>query len=136
MTDCNARNKILTAELLQQGYRYHTLRNTFSKLYRRRYGLVFKFSIGLKSLSQQGLSEPEFYSGLVYKLKKKTSSVRLTFQISSEKLSYVVALLFYVDGKQLRLCRDGPLTWPHFFLGRLSPPKRLTSTSCTYFPSN
>ena len=74
MTDCNVRNKILTAELLQQGYRYHKLRKTFSKLYRRRYGLVFIFSIGLKSLSQQGLLEPKFYSGLVYKLKKNVVS--------------------------------------------------------------
>ena len=30
-----ARNKSLTAELLQQGYRYHKLRKTFSKFYRR-----------------------------------------------------------------------------------------------------
>ena len=29
-----------------------------------------KFNVGLKSLSQQGLSEPEFYGDLVYKFKK------------------------------------------------------------------
>ena len=29
--DFNARNKSLTAKLLQQGYRYHKLRKTFSK---------------------------------------------------------------------------------------------------------
>ena len=33
----NARNKCLTAKLLQQGYRYHKLRKTFSKFYRRHY---------------------------------------------------------------------------------------------------
>ena len=32
VTDFNARNKCLTAKLLQQGYRYHKLRKTFSKL--------------------------------------------------------------------------------------------------------
>ena len=35
VTDFNARNKCLTAKLLQQGYRYHKLRKTFSKFYRR-----------------------------------------------------------------------------------------------------
>ena len=67
----NARNKSLTAKLLQQGYRYHKLRKTFSKFYRRHYELVSKFSVGLKPLLHQGLSEPEFYGDLVYKFKKK-----------------------------------------------------------------
>ena len=39
VADFNARNKSLTAELLQQGYRYHKLRKTFSKFYRRHYEL-------------------------------------------------------------------------------------------------
>ena len=46
--DFNARNKSLTAKLLQQGYRYHKLRKTFSKFYRRYYELVSKFNVGLK----------------------------------------------------------------------------------------
>ena len=60
--DFNARNKSLTAKLLQ--------RKTFSKFYRRHYELVSKFSVGLKTLLHQGLSEPEFYGDLVYKFKK------------------------------------------------------------------
>ena len=40
----------------------------------------------------------------------------------------VVVLLFYVHGKHLRSVNLTTL-----FLGRLRPPKRLTSTSCTYF---
>ena len=56
--------------LLQQGYQYHKLRKTFSKFYRRHYELVSKFSVGLKTLLHQGLSEPEFYGDLVYKFKK------------------------------------------------------------------
>ena len=67
----NARNKSLTAKLLQQGYRYHKLRKTFSKFYHRPYELVSKFNIGLKTLLHQGLSEQEFYGDLVYQLKKK-----------------------------------------------------------------
>ena len=70
VADFNARNKCLTAKFLQQGYRYHKLRKTFSKFYGRHYELVSKFNIGLKPLLHQGLSEPEFYGDLVYKSKK------------------------------------------------------------------
>ena len=71
VADFNARNKSLTSKLLQQGYRYHKLRKTFSKFYRQQYELVSKFNVGLNTLLHQGLSEPEFYGDLVYKLKKK-----------------------------------------------------------------
>ena len=70
VADFNARNKSLTAKLLQQGYRYHKLRKTFSKFYRRHYELVSKFNVGLKTLLHQGLSEPECYGDLVYKFQK------------------------------------------------------------------
>ena len=50
VADSNARNKSLTAKLLQQGYRYHKLRKTFSKFYRRHYEFVSKFNVGLKTL--------------------------------------------------------------------------------------
>ena len=70
VADFSARNKSLTAKLLQQGYRYHKLRKTFSKFYRRHYELVSKFNVGLKTLLHQGLSEPEFYGDLIYKFKK------------------------------------------------------------------
>ena len=60
VTDFNTHNKLLTAKLLNQGYRY--LKHKF---YRLRFNLVSKFNVGLKSLLQQGLSEPEFYSQLV-----------------------------------------------------------------------
>ena len=68
VADFNARNNSLTPRLLQQGYRYHKLRKTFSKFYRRQYELVSKFNVGLKTLLHQGLSEPEFYGDLEYKL--------------------------------------------------------------------
>ena len=70
VADFNARNKSLTAKLLQQGYRYHKLRKTFSKFYRRHYELISNFNVGLKPFLLQGLSEPEFYGDLAYKLKK------------------------------------------------------------------
>ena len=59
--DFNARNKCLTAKLLQQGYRYNKLRKPFSKFDRRHYELFSKFNVGLKTLLREGLSELEFY---------------------------------------------------------------------------
>ena len=74
VADFDTRNKLLTQKLLKQGYLYHQLRKLFSKFYRRYYDLISKFKIGLKSLLRQGLSEPEFYVNLVYKLKKIVGS--------------------------------------------------------------
>ena len=36
----NTRNKVLTAKLLRQGYRYHKLRKAFSKFYRWHFDIV------------------------------------------------------------------------------------------------
>ena len=47
VADFNTRNKLLTQKLLKQGYRYHKLRKTFSKFYRRYYDLISKFQVGL-----------------------------------------------------------------------------------------
>ena len=69
VTDFNTQNKLLTAKLLNQGYRYHKLRQPFSQFYRRHSDLVSKINVGLKSLLQQGLSELEFYGDLVYKFR-------------------------------------------------------------------
>ena len=59
--DFNYRNKALTAKLLRQGYRYFKLRQAFSKFYRRHSPLLEKYSVSLKTLLQQDISEPEFY---------------------------------------------------------------------------
>ena len=80
VTDFNTRNKLLTQKLLKQGYRYHKLRKTFSKFYRRYFDLISKFQVGLKSLLRQGLSEPDFYGDLVYKLKKIVGSNNFSAQ--------------------------------------------------------
>ena len=61
-------------------YRYHKLRKTFSKFYRRHCELVSKFNVGLKTLLHQGLSEPEFYGDLVYKFKKIVGRVDFSDQ--------------------------------------------------------
>ena len=40
------------------------------KFYRRHSALVENYNVGLKTLLQQGISEPEFYGGLVYRFRK------------------------------------------------------------------
>ena len=59
---------------------YHKLRKTFSKFYRRYNDLISKFQVGIKSLLHQGLSEPDFYGDLVYKLKKIVGSSNFSAQ--------------------------------------------------------
>ena len=68
--DFKTRNKVLTAKLLRQGYRYHKIRKAFSKFYRRHFDIVSKYNVGLKTLLLEGLSEPEFYGDLVYRFRK------------------------------------------------------------------
>ena len=68
--DFNHRNLFLTAKLLKQGYRYHKIREAFSKFYHIHSELIVKYNIGLKTLLQQGTSEPIFYGDLVYKFKR------------------------------------------------------------------
>ena len=58
----------------------HKLRKTVSKFYRRYYDLISKFQVGLKSCLRQGLSEPDFYGDLVYKLKKIVGSNNFSAQ--------------------------------------------------------
>ena len=64
-----ARGWLLARGLLRRGYRCHKLRKAFSKFYRRCYGLISKFQVGLGSLLRRGLSEPDFYGDLVYGLR-------------------------------------------------------------------
>ena len=64
--DFKNRNLFLTAKLLKQGYRYHKIRKAFSKFYHRHSELIVKYNNGLKTLLQQGISEPIFYVDLVY----------------------------------------------------------------------
>ena len=73
-------NKCLKAKHLQQGYRNHKLRKSFSKFYRRHYELISKFNVGLKIRLREGLSEPEFYGDLVYKFRKLMGRCDFSFQ--------------------------------------------------------
>ena len=57
-----------------------SLERLFSKFYRRHYNLISKFNVGLKFFLHQGLSEPEFYGDLVYKLKKSVGRSDSSYQ--------------------------------------------------------
>ena len=83
---------------LKQGYRYNKIRKTFSKFYRRYHDLISKFQVGLKSLLRQGLSEPEFYGDLVYKLKNIVGSNNFSAQVIKiishyKKISFNINIL-------------------------------------------
>ena len=89
VADFNTRNKLLTQKPLKQGYQYHKLCKTFSKFYRRYYDL---------NLLRQGLSEPDFYADLVYKLKKIVGSNNCSAQFIKiishyEKIGYNINVL-------------------------------------------
>ena len=68
--DFDNRNLFLTAKLLKHGYRYHIIRKAFSKFYHKNSELIVNFTIGLKTLMQQGIPEPIFYGDLVYEFKR------------------------------------------------------------------
>ena len=44
--DFNTRNKVLTAKLLRQGYRYNKIRKAFSKFNRRHFDILSKYNVG------------------------------------------------------------------------------------------
>ena len=68
--DFHNRNLAITERLLKQGYRYDKLRKTFSKFYYRNLPLISKYKCNLKCLLRQGISHPEFYGDVIYKLRK------------------------------------------------------------------
>ena len=82
LNDFNHRNKTLTAKLFRQGYRYFKLRKAFSKFYRRHCALLEKYNVSLKTLLQQGISEPEFYGDLVYRFRKIVGKSNFSEQFS------------------------------------------------------
>ena len=61
------------------------------------YDLISKFQVGLKSLLRHGLSEPDFYGDLVYKLKKILGSDNFSAQfikIMSHYKKFSITLMY------------------------------------------
>ena len=106
------REKTLKSD--QHGYRYHKLRKAFSKLNRRHYKLVYKYDTELKTLLLQGLSEPELYGDLVYKLRKIVGKPEFSdhfskFVISYKRKGYNIDVI-----KQSASLSVSPITLDHF----------------------
>ena len=77
VADFNARNKSLTAKLLQQGYLYHKLRKTLSKFYRRHFQLVSKFNVGLNHFCIKACRNRNFMLASLFNFTPAGSGVRL-----------------------------------------------------------
>ena len=124
-------NKLLSQKLVKQGYLYHKLRNNFSKIYRRYYDLISKFQVGLKSLLRQGLSEPEFYGHLVYKLKKIVDSNNFSAQFI-KMISHYKKIGYNINVLQQTACLVvNPITVGNFALLFNCTPVGQTSDSMT-----
>ena len=118
VADFNTHNKLLTQKLLKQGYQYHKLRKTFSKFYRRYYDLISKFQVGLKFLLHQGLSEPDFYGDLVYKLKKIVGSNNFSAQ-SIKIIFHYKKIVYNINVLQQTACLVvNPITVGNCFVMR------------------
>ena len=120
---------LLTQKLLKQGYRYHKLRKTFSKFYRRYFDLISKFQVGLKSLLRQGLSEPDFYGDLVYKLKRIVVSNNFSAQFI-KIISHYKKIGYNINVLQQTACLVvNPITVGNFaFLFNCTPVGRTSDS--------
>ena len=68
----NTRNKVLTAKLLRQGYRYHKIRKAFSKFYRRHFDIVSKYNVGLKHFFCKAFQNLNFMAALCINSQKQS----------------------------------------------------------------
>ena len=129
VADFSARGGLLTRKLLGQGYRCRGLSGAFSKFYRRCCGLVSKFQVGLKSLLRQGLSEPDFYGDLVYKLKKIVGSNNFSAQFI-KIISHYKKIGYNINVLQQTACLVvNPITVGNFaFLFNCTPVGRTSDS--------
>ena len=103
--DLNTRNKVLSAKLLKQGYRYHKLCKAFSTFYRRHFDLGSKYNVGLKTVLLQGLSEPEFYGDLVYKFRKIIVENDFPYHFKTIIVNYKKKIGYNIDVLRQIACR-------------------------------
>ena len=104
-------------------------RKTFSKFYRRYYDLISKFQVGLKFLLRQGLSEPDFYGDLVYKLKKIVGSNNFSAQFI-KIISHYKKIGYNINVLQQTACLVvNPITVGNFaFLFNCTPVGRTSDS--------
>ena len=69
--DFHSKNLQISSKLLTQGYRYHKFWKTFGKFFRLYSELLSKFGdISFQEYVSKGISHPDFYGDLVYKLRR------------------------------------------------------------------
>ena len=102
---------ILNAKLLKQGYSYHKIRKAFSKFYPRYSELIVKYKIGLKTLLQQGISEPIFYGDLVNKFKQIGEKSNF-----SDQFKKIVSCNYIRVGYSLDIMRQSATIYSYGFL--------------------
>ena len=96
--------------------------------------MISKFQVGVKSLLRQGLSEPEFYGDLVYKLKKNGGSYNFSVQFikiisHNKKIGYNINVL-----QQTACLMVNPIMVGNFAFLFNCTPVGLTSDSMTVLP--
>ena len=118
--------KILKVTYILQANRVN---KTFSKFYRRYFDLISKFQVGLKSLLRQGLSEPDFYGVLVYKLKKIVGSNNFSAQFI-KVISHYKKIGYNINVLQQTACLVvNPITVGNFaFLFNCTPVGRTSDS--------
>ena len=93
------------------------------------YDLISKFQVGLKSLLRQGLSEPDFYGDLVYKLKKIVGSNNFSAQFI-KIISHYKKIGYNINVLQQTACLVvNPITVGNFaFLFNCTPVGRTSDS--------
>ena len=91
--------------------------------------LISKFQVGLKSLLRQGLSEPDFYGDLVYKLKKIVGSNNFSAQFI-KIISHYKKIGYNINVLQQTACLVvNPITIGNFaFLFNCTPVGRTSDS--------
>jgi hypothetical protein len=87
--DFHNRNLFITSKLLKQGYRYHKLRATFAKFYKRSEDSLTKYKCTLKSFLNKGISHPKFYGDIIYKIRKISKLTDFNVKCSSILKKYL-----------------------------------------------
>ena len=96
--------------------------------------MISKFQVGLKSLLRQGLSEPEFYGEMVYKLKKIVGSKIFSAQVI-RIISHYKKIGYNINVLQQSACLVvNPITVDNFAFLFHCTPVGPTSDSMTVPP--
>ena len=66
VSDFNGRNLVIKDKLLHQGYRFHKLLKTFTKLYCRYLDLVYKYNSTYRDLIKKGISHTCIYGDVIF----------------------------------------------------------------------